>query len=265
MKSIAKMMVAAAVMTVFGAVSAQELPSSLNKAADWNKNANVTDVDGVINVKKQTAFYSKKFDIDPQKKYTLKLSVKAVNMQNEKDKSQVYAGFTVFDQKGRRISPINCNIVPGTQTEVVEDAVKGATVIKIKDGSKFAQQWCVIVTGAKGDLSDLPNYNYIGNVKSVGSNNGVWEVTLEKPLTRDVKAGTVIREHKRAGYLYTAGVKQVGKDWIVMSGAISGVKAGTWHFNFWPAGAVKAQIVILANWNKKNLETQFKDISLTAE
>ena len=50
-----------------------------------------------------------------------------------------------------------------------------------------------------------------------------------------------------------------------MSGSISGVKAGTWNYKIWPAGAVKARIVILTNWGKKDLETQFKDISLTAE
>lgn len=265
MKSIAKLMVGAAVMTVFGTISAQELPASLNKAADWSKNANVADADGVINVKKQTPLFSKKFDIDPKKKYTLKLSVRAVNQKNEKDKSMVYAGFTVFDKKGRTIGSINSSVAPKTMTEVVEDAAKGATVIKIKDGSKFAKKWGVIVTGAKADLSDLPNFNFIGNIKSIESKDGVWEVTLERPLAREVKAGTVIREHMRGGYLYTAGYKQIGKDWVVMSGSISGVKAGTWNNKNWPAGAVKAQIVILANWGKKDLETQFKDISLTAE
>ena len=177
----------------------------------------------------------------------------------------VYAGFTVFDKKGRMIGAIHSSVVPKTMTEVVEDAAKGATVIKIKDGSKFAKKWGAIVTGAKADLSDLPNFNYIGNIKSFEAKDGVWEVTLERPLTREIKAGTVIREHRRSGYLYTAGVKHIGKDWIVMSGSISGVKAGTWNYKFWPAGAAKAQIVILANWGKKDLETQFKDISLTAE
>lgn len=265
MKSIAKLMVGAAVLTVFGAISAQEPQTSYNTAADWGKNANITDADGVINVKKMTSLFSKKFDIDPQKKYTLKASVKAANIQNEKDKSQVYVGFSVYDKKGRRINSFNSNIVPGTLTEVVEDAAKGATVIKIKDGSKFAQKWCGIVAGAKEDLSDLPNFNYLGDVKSVESKDGAWEVTLVKPLLREVKAGTAVREHRRGGYLYTAGYKQVGKDWIVMSGSISGTKAGTWNYKIWPAGAAKAQIVILANWTRKDLETQFKDITLTVE
>jgi len=265
MKSIAKLMVGAAVMTVFGTISAQELPASLNKASDWNKNANVSDVDGVINVKKQSALFSKRFNIDPAKKYTLKLSVRSINQKNEKDKSAVFAGFTVFDKKGRTIGSIHSAAVPGTMTEVVEDAAKGATVVKIKDGSKFAKKWGVIVAGAKQDLSDLPNFNWLGNVKSIESKDGVWELTLEKPLARNVKAGTVVREHMRGGYLYTAGIKHAGKDWITMSGSISGVKAGSWNYKFWPAGAVKAQIVILANWTKKDLETQLKDISLTAE
>ena len=265
MKKQMSILMGVALLTVSGMLGAQELPASLNTAANWNKNANISDVDGVINVKKMTPLSSKRFDIDPAKKYTLKLSARAVNMEDEKAGSLIYAGFAVFDQKGRMISAVNSAAVAGTLTEVVEDAAKGATVIKIKDGSKFAKKYGVMVAGAKADLSDLPNFNFIAGVKDIAAKDGVWDVTLERPLVRDLKAGTVIREHMRGGYLYTAGIKSAGKDWITMSGSITGMKKGSWNGRVWPAGAVKAQIVILSNWTNKKLETQFKDISLTVE
>ena len=258
-------LIGAVLLTAFGTLGAQEPPTTLNTAADWTKNANVSDVDGVLNVKKQTIIFSKKFDIDPNKKYTLSLSGRTVNMEDEKASSLVYAGFAVYAENGRMIGAVNSAVVAGTLTEVVEDAAKGATVIKIKDGSKFVKKYGVLAADAKEDLSDLPNFNIFGNVKDAVAKDNVWEVTLERPLAREIKAGTVVREHLRGGFLYTAGAKSIGKNWITMSGTITGMKKGSWYGKMWPAGAVKAQVVILANWTNKKLETQFKDISLTVK
>ncbi|MBR4664144.1 MAG: hypothetical protein IKO93_09745, partial [Lentisphaeria bacterium] len=165
MKSVAKMMVGAALLAAFGTLVAQDPPTALNSAADWNKNANVTDVDGAINVKKNNIIlFSKKFDIDPAKKYTLKFSCRAVNIEKDGDRSLIYAGFSVFDKNGRILNCFNCLPVANTMTEVVEDAPKGAKVIKVKDASKFRKPYGTINTGAKADLSDLPNFNMIGFV-----------------------------------------------------------------------------------------------------
>ena len=265
MKSVAKMMIGAALLTAFGTLAAQEPPASLNAAADWTKNANISDGDGVINVQKNTRMFSAKFDIDPSKKYTLKFSCRAANIEKAGDRSVIYAGFTVFDTNGREMSCYNCCVVPNTITEVVEDAPKGAKVIKLKDCSKFKKPYGTLNADAKEDLSDLPNYNLLGYVTDFVNKDGVWEVSLQYPLNRPVKAGTVVREQLRGGYLYTAGVKTVGKDWITMSGTITGMSKGSWNGRVWPAGAVKAQVVILTNWNNKKLETQFKDISLTVK
>lgn len=265
MKSIAKLMFGAVLLTAFGTLPAQENLITFNSLEDWNKSTLVTNADGAINIKRTFALFSKKFPVDPNKKYTVKVFCRAVNMKNEKDKSLIYVGFSVFDKNGREFFSYNCNTVPGTFTEVVENAPKGATVLKIKDGSKFRKKVTVIVTGAKADLSDLPNFNFFANVKGVASKNGVWEVTLEKPLVKDIPAGTKIREHARGGYLYSAGVKAVGKDWTVMSGSIKGMKKGVYIPQCWPAGTAYAKIVILANYGKKNLDTQIKDVTVTVE
>ena len=265
MKSVVKMMAGAVLLTAFGTVVAQEPPSALNSAADWNKNANVSDVDGVIHVKKNTILFSQKFDIDPAKKYKLKFTCRAVNIEKDGDRSLIYAGFNVFDKSGRVLNCFNCYAVPNTMTEVVEDAPKGAKVIKVKDASKFKKPYGTLNAGAKADLSDLPNFNVLGYVTDFVQKDDVWEVSLQYPLRAPVKAGTAVREHLRGGYIYTAGIKSTGKDWMTMSGTITGVRKGAWTGSAWPVGAVKAQVVILVNWSNKKLETQFKDFSLTVE
>lgn len=265
MKSVAKMMIGAALLSAFGMLSAQEPPASLSKAADWAKSANISDGDGVIVVKKNTRLFSTKFDIDLKKKYTLKFSCRAANLEKDGDKSVIFAGFAVYDKNGREINCYNSYVVPNTMTEVVEDAPKGAKVIKLKDCSKFRKPYGALVTDPKADLSDIPNYNLLCYINDFVRKGEVWEVTLLYPLSRPVKAGTLVREHMRGGYLYTAGYKSIGQDWVTMSGTISGMRKGSWDARFWPAGAVKAQVVILANWGNKNLETQFKDISLTVK
>ncbi len=265
MKSVAKMMIGAVLLSAVGVLGAQEAPASLNAAADWTKDPNVSDADGVLNVKKQTRIFSAKFDIDPSKKYTLKFSCRTVNAEKDGDRSLIFAGFAVFDKNGREINSYHSSVVPNTMTEVVEDAPKGAKVIKLKDCSKFKKPYGTLAADAKEDLSDLPNFNFLGYISDFASKDGVWEVSLLYPLNRPVKAGTVVREHMRGGYLYTAGVKTAGKDWITMSGTITGMSKGSWNGRVWPAGAVKARVVILSNWNNKKLETQFKDISLTVK
>ena len=173
----------------------------------------------------------------------------------------------VYDKNGRPINCINCATLVNTQTEVVADAKKGDTVLVVKDASKFKKSpYYSIVAGAKQDLSDLPNRNIIASgIKDFAKDGESWKITLTKPLLKDVKAGTSVRVHSAGGYLYTAGVKYVGKDWVTMSGKIKGIRKGVWSGSVWPAGTAKADVIILANWNKQKTPVQIKDVSLTIE
>ena len=225
MKAGMKFMFGAAALIAAGTIAAQE--QTLNTAADWNKNAALTDVDGLLNAKNRTILSGKKFTVDPSKAYTIKFSVRTQNAQGY-DFSWVLSGFKVYDKNGREIHSIYVNPVSETLTEVVADAAKGATVIQLKDASKFRNKYVVLVANAKADFSDLPNYNLIGRITGVKKNGTVWEATLAKPLTKDVKAGTSVREHFSGGYLYTAGAKNVKGDWVTMTGMIKGMSKKGW-------------------------------------
>ena len=268
MKTVMKLMLGAAAVMAAGSLAAQT--TTFNKAADWKKSKMLSEADGMLKVSCVSSMAmlsgAKKIDIDPAKTYTLKFTVCAPDAA-AKPGSWTLGGFMVYDKNGRPINCINCATLANTQTEVVADAKKGDTVLVVKNASKFKKSpYYSIVAGAKQDLSDLPNRNIIGSgIKDIAQDGESWKITLVKPLVKDVKAGTSVRVHSSGGYLYTAGVKYVGKDWVTMSGKIKGIRKGVWSGNFWPAGAAKADVIILANWNRQKTPVQIKDVSLTIE
>jgi len=263
-----KLMLGAAALMAVGSLAAQT--TTFNKVADWKKSKMLSEADGMLKVSCVSSMAmligSKKIDIDPAKTYTLKFTVCAPDAA-AKPFSWTLGGFMVYDKTGRPINCINCSILPNTQTEVTADAKKGDSVLIVKDASKIRKSpYYGIVAGAKKDLSDLPNRNLIGSgIKEIAKDGDSWKVTLVKPLLKDVKAGTSIRVHSAGGYLYTAGTKYVGKNWVTFSGKIKGIRKGVWAGNVWPAGAAKAEFIILANWNKQKTPVQIKDVSLTIE
>ena len=265
MKNGMSILMGAAALLAAGVLSAQEV-KTFNKAADWNKSPAITDGDGFLKISRNVMLVSPRFKIDPDKTYTVKLSVRAENIQG-KDFSWCLAGFAVFDKKGVAISCDNVNVVNGTLTTVAADAAKGTSVLMVKDASKFRKGApYIIVSGAKDDFSDLPNRKVLARgIKKVEKKDDAWEVTVNGTLWADAKAGDAIREHSMGGYLYTAGSRNVFGKWTVMQGKIKGSSKFGWAGNKWPVGAEYAQFVILANWGAKKLETQFKDISLTVK
>ena len=260
-----KMMLCAAALAAVGTLAAQE--QTLNKASDWNKSPAIADGDGVLTVSKATLMIGKMFEVDPAKTYTIKCSVQAKDLKGT-DKSWVLVGFQAFDKNNAEISCQSVNVIPAAITEVAADAAKGAKSLIVKDGSKFRKSTsAAIVADAKADFSDLPNRNIVfrGAIDAITQKDGAWEITLKQPLLKDVKAGTTIREHGMGGYLYTAGSAQVGSSPVTMSGSISGVSTKGWNSKVWPVGTVKARPLILANWSRKDLVTEFKDITLTVK
>ena len=268
MKTVMKLMLGAAALMAAGSLAAQT--TTFNKVADWRKSKMLSEADGVLNISCTSSIAmlisAKKIDIDPAKTYTLKFSVCAPDAA-AKPFSWTLGGFMVYDKNGRPINCINCGILPNTQTEVTADAKKGDTVLIVKDASKIRKSpYYGIVAGAKADLSDLPNRDIVASgIKDVAKDGESWKITLARPLVKDVKAGTSIRVHYAGGYLYTAGSKYIGKNWVVMAGKIKGIRKGVWAGNVWPAGAAKAEFIILANWNKQKTPIQIKEASLTIE
>ncbi len=72
---------------------------------------------------------------------------------------------------------------------------------------------------------------------------------LVKPLKEGYSAGTKVRQHKVAGANLWLATKSVGKDWVKMSGDISGVSTvGQEKGMFWPGTSfVKVTVLNLNN------------------
>ena len=201
------------------------------------------------------------FDVDSGRKYTFSLLARARNFKGD-DRSLVYAGFNVFDKDGRRILCRECAGNPKTFTTVAADAKRGDKVLMIKDGSSFSKAaHCSVVADAKADYSDLPNRNVIGcAIGKIEKSGDVWKLEFVKPLQKDVKTGTAIRQHSDGGYVYIPGFGNCDEKWKVMKGAVKGINKGLgWSGPFWPKGTVKAQAVLIINYNKKSLDTEIKD------
>lgn len=260
-----KVMIGSAVMLAAGTLAAQTI--ELNKAADWTKNPAIIEKDGMLIAEKSVMFISAKtFDIDPDKTYTLTLSVKDnLTDKDPKDKPWVLFGFMVTDKNGRTIMPPNMSVAAGTETVLAADAKKGSKTILVKDASKWKPAGHFYVcANAKADLSDLPNFTFVGTgIAKIEKKGDAWEVTLVNPVPADFKEETALRVHVGGGYIYTGGNIYADNNWKVMTGSIKGMSKSGWFNNIWPKSTVKAKVIILANWNNKKAELQFKDLSIT--
>ena len=136
-----------------------------------------------------------KIKIQPDKKYRASFYVKAVG----ESPAQIFGGWICYDKKGKVIPSEAFHSVRNSLTEVTASAAKGDKIIKIKDGSKWKKgKVYQIAFNAKKDDSDLPNYTVYGFEK-VEQKDGVWQITLQKPLAFDVAGGTFVREHVKGG------------------------------------------------------------------
>lgn len=240
---------------------------TFNKADDWGLPGEIKEAGGILTADKSLMLVSEEFPIDITKKYTFRYSVRAQNLKGD-NSSLVFAGFKVFDKENREITCASVRVVSGTDSVLTADVKAGAMSIMVKDGSKIeALSHALIVFNTSENRSDLPNFNILANdIKSAAKKGDVWEIIFGKPVLRDLKAGTNIREHVAGGNLYT-GIDKVKEQWVTKSASLKGFShLGTYDPSGWPAGTSKAQILFLINWGGRDkIITQLKDISLTEE
>lgn len=246
-----------------GTLSAEIIDLSMPDA--WNESKKISWSNGTITTTGRIRLSSvRKFPVDPAKKYTFSYKVKA-----SKSGNWMLGGFQAYDAKGRLIQSCNVNAVPDSMTTVAKNAPKGSQIIYLKDASKWKNyNGASIVTGAKADFSDLPNFNIAAvGFKSVEKDGDLWKVVLRKPLAQPLDANTSVRLHLPAGALYTCGITYVSNSWTRMKGTIKGGtdKPGYSYFS-WPVGTVSGEAVILINWkNLPDMTTELEELKLEIE
>lgn len=270
MKSITKFVAAAAVMSgalLYGAEVIKFPAKDAFSKSLVMKGVTVTfNEDNILCSGKAMLTSKKAIDIDPAKKYTLKLTA----IGNDKVPTTIYVGFAMRNAKDQATDAIHWQGFANTLTEVVAEAPKGAKAIKVKDGSKWRKfPHCVIMANAKADNSDVPNYNWVANnIVSAKQDGDVWTLELKAPLKRTLKAGTIIRQHYRGGYIYINSPKNIpanGK--VEIKGTIGGIAKDIGSFSSlrWPINAKKARLIILADWRGNKGAVTIKDVSVTVE
>ena len=187
----------------------------------------------------ERAFSDGLIPLDPKAKYKLSGFFMA-----EETPTKAYIGFDCFDANKQRIRSMEISPIPKSETELVEDAKKGDTVLKIKDGSawkfeKWTRPYGVVAfeVDTSGAYSDLPNRKItLRGITAITKADGYWEVKLKHPMRENYPAGTAVRQQRSQGaYCWTRGRGVVKDKWVDIKGYKSGVSVGGQKTDmFWP-------------------------------
>lgn len=159
----------------------------------------------------------------------------------------MYIGFKAYDKNRNEMQFANVHTIDGTFTTLAADAKKGENFIIVADAAKWMKNQ-VLVINAKADMSDLPNYNTLANVKTIEKCAEGWKLTLNKPLKADIAKGTAVRQHRAGGYMYYA--------FYSTRPGVSGMVKNNSLKKLWPHIAF-VRFLVLANW-KGNKEAKLE-------
>ena len=203
--------------------------------------------------------------IDPSKKYRLKGMLKSADGTKL---SVACFGITMLDANKRPINKTQVQIVPGTETVLLQDAPKGIMELRVEDATKWEKRRSVrsqVAFNVKADTSDLPNFettSLVSRIKRAEDGKG-WIVLFDRPLPKAYPAGTTVRQH-----LYGASLdccvawRPVPAEWTAFSAEISGLApVGAPANQFWK-GTAYVYIYLLNDAQRKGATLLFDNITL---
>lgn len=226
--------------------------------------------DGVLTATGSVRLFSNAYPVDSSKTYTISAEIR----QTAGMPRNVYVGFVPLDAKGDPISFAKVSVKKGTETALSRSVKKGDKEIWIKVNKKWDPMSSivgrsdVIAWNVKDDFSDLPNSNIsycgIADVETVGNE---MKVTLVRPFSASVPAGTKIRCHNDGGFMYSAGYGVPGRnEFKRFEGSAKGMLEVGYSAKSWPKGTKKCHILLLLNWGgQKNGKTEFRNVKLTVK
>ena len=267
-------------LSVFALCAALALPAicapavevrQLDKPADWitTPTKTITAKEGVLSLNGSTRLLSfRTIPVDPAKTYDLSVDIRQASGLPRR----VFVGFSPLDAKGNPISCAHVSAKKGTDTILTKAVKKGDKVIWIKAQKYWNPQYDVvkrnnvIVWNTKADYSDLPNRNtcYADVVKAETVKDEM-KITLSKPFSTTLPAGTAIRCHSDGGFMYTAGYGIPGKgDFKQFAGTVKGMSKVGFTYDQWPVGTKRCRILLLLNWGgKADAVIEFRNAKLT--
>lgn len=197
--------------------------------------------------KERVVFGTEFIPVSAEKNYSLSAMLKS---GGSAESSEVHLGLACFTEDQRPINSQNISHLEGTGTELVSDAVKGDTVLQVKNADQWKASPNTFVAfdvDDSGAFSDLPNFN-LSSIGIVGAEQkgDHWEIKLARPLSKSHTTGTKIRQHAAGNtYVYcTVASKNIPTEWKSYSGKVAGVSTGLSNSKFWP-GTRFVKVVIL--------------------
>lgn len=248
----------------FGCVYAQDI--DLGTPESWNNPKIIKSIEGgILEVNGRHNMQSKElFKVDPAKSYRITGEFR----QTEGEKNVTHIGFIPYDENKKHLTALNFNIRPNTDTEIVADCKADDTVMMVKDASKWGKVLIHerVALNTKEDYSDLPNQNYVNvKIEEIKKDGDAWMIVFDGPIKKTATAGTKIRLHSSAGYIYTGGSNPLvaGEEWKKAGGTIKGhTQYGFGGYKAWPPGTAYARFVVLANYNKGEATLQLKNFKI---
>ena len=207
-----------------------------------------------------TVFTHKLVEIDPTKKYKISADIKATGKN-----PTIYIGYLPMNEKKQQISCISVNDKAKTLTTVAKTAKKGDKVLYLTNCDSWYNNrpYVFIAFNATEDFSDMPNNDTLPMVKnSIVKKDNVWEVKLEKPLTKNIVAGTLVRQHIASSAFIYPKLCKVTAEWNSFAGITQGiVKRGISNVKFWPKTKYVRPLILVTGGDKTTI-VEFKNFKM---
>lgn len=185
-----------------GALTLAAGSQSFTEGTDFKPKGVVKQEDGALRITTLDGFRNipgKSLKIDPAKSYELTFELKLADGMDFPVSVAIAANGS--DARGNMIVGAQAAPLFGTETEVLEDAPKGATSLKLKSTAAWTaipkgfRNSFSLAIGTKEKCADLPSRRLTAQVKTYDCSAEPSEITLKRPLAFPVAAGTKVRVH----------------------------------------------------------------------
>lgn len=189
---------------LFGAfaLAAETQSLTVTEGTDFVPKGIVKQDDGSLRITTNDGFRTvpaKMLKIDPAKTYELKWEFKLADA--EAPVRSLVVAVNGSNAAGQAFFGVSVSAMPGTETEVLEDAPKGATSLKLKSTAgwtaipKMYLKSFSLAIDAKENFADVPNRRITPHVKNFAVSAEPGEVEFVRGIAFPVAAGTKVRVH----------------------------------------------------------------------
>lgn len=266
-KSVITLMAAAGLLT-FSLAAQQQFPN-YNQSATWKNKQVTAGTDGAtLDISQPVVLqHSTRIKIDKNATYRFSGEIRKAKGTPS---SPYFIYLATYAKNRQPIHPAHMCFYKGTDTVLTADVPRGATVIRVKDGSKWkVGDWNFVAFNTHPSFKDIPNYDMSNNgIKAVKKDGNDWQITLLKPLKRAYKKGINIREHVSGGWHHIAGRSNTTDRWVKFEVTLKGhsIPPKMDPRQFWQGSDTFAPMMFINNnrgsKDKEKFKTQLRNLKV---